>query len=360
MATLTTSLSKGSACTRRGGDPQPGSHTGMNASRLPLSNEQASVVETIAATLGESEKRPLEQLRLVTDCLGPEKVLELLAETEQVEVQGGMLVPDGSRRRTPGGVFFALARRHLSNKDRHRIFGIMPAPQKRTASEDPPPKSSRRPIASPRRRFVEVSAIPRQRPVVATGVDRQGADKTGHASGEAAASSEATLPRVESPRPPERRRRIVTIADLSRRKTPEEASQAASGTSAGEDRKAPRRAPFAAELEARFGGVPKTRSELRKFIRALLADQPVRERQRLILDLLLDATEAVSSSGRRSSLRAQWGVLAAHRLGYSTPVAAELFLGDRTRRARQDADTIVHDGVGLALVEQLLALREQD
>jgi hypothetical protein len=68
------------------------------------------VEQTIAEQLGESEPEPLQLLRKVVKKLGPEQALAFLKETQEVEAQGGLLLPDGSRRRTPGGVFFYLVR----------------------------------------------------------------------------------------------------------------------------------------------------------------------------------------------------------------------------------------------------------
>jgi hypothetical protein len=77
----------------------------------PATNMTADQVEqTIAAHLGETEPEPLHLLHKVVKKLGPEQALAFLKETQEVEAQGGLLLPDGSRRRTPGGVFFYLVR----------------------------------------------------------------------------------------------------------------------------------------------------------------------------------------------------------------------------------------------------------
>ena len=79
-------------------------------------------IETICSTLNEGEERPRSQVTAIVDALGEARAMALLAETQRIELSGGMLVPDGSRRRTPGGVFFVLARRALPPHDRDRIF----------------------------------------------------------------------------------------------------------------------------------------------------------------------------------------------------------------------------------------------
>src|SRR5215472_3310665 len=77
----------------------------------PTSNMTADEVEqTIAERLGETEAEPLQLLHKVVKKLGPEQALAFLKETQEIEAQGGLLLPDGSRRRTPGGVFFYLVR----------------------------------------------------------------------------------------------------------------------------------------------------------------------------------------------------------------------------------------------------------
>jgi PHAX RNA-binding domain len=58
----------------------------------------------------------LPLLKWVWKTLGPDTCLTLLTETLQTEAQGGLMTQDGSRRRTPGGVFFSLTRARLTQK----------------------------------------------------------------------------------------------------------------------------------------------------------------------------------------------------------------------------------------------------
>jgi PHAX RNA-binding domain len=67
-------------------------------------------VALLAAVLGETAPGPLAQLAAVQTRFGPIATWRLLQKTLDVEARGGLLVPDGSRRRTPGGTFFELAR----------------------------------------------------------------------------------------------------------------------------------------------------------------------------------------------------------------------------------------------------------
>ncbi|MCC6214877.1 MAG: hypothetical protein IT376_08420 [Polyangiaceae bacterium] len=92
------------------------------------------LVQEIAAELGEADAAALQQITAVVDALGEETVRALLAETNTLEESGGMTIPDGTRRRTKGGVFFFLARRRLPRAERRAIFmgpfGPPQAPQR--------------------------------------------------------------------------------------------------------------------------------------------------------------------------------------------------------------------------------------
>ncbi|PWA14647.1 hypothetical protein CCH79_00014358 [Gambusia affinis] len=63
------------------------------------------VVEEIAYRLQEPKKELIER---VVQVVGKKKAIELLGETATLEENGGMYTMDGSRRRTPGGVFLNL------------------------------------------------------------------------------------------------------------------------------------------------------------------------------------------------------------------------------------------------------------
>jgi len=76
----------------------------------------------IAAQLGETEPEPQRQIRRAVRILGEERVRAVVAQTLEVEAAGGMMLPDGSRRRTPGGVFFYLLRGEVGQKEWYRVF----------------------------------------------------------------------------------------------------------------------------------------------------------------------------------------------------------------------------------------------
>ncbi|HVJ20626.1 MAG TPA: phosphorylated adapter RNA export RNA-binding domain-containing protein [Polyangiaceae bacterium] len=106
-------------------------------------------VSAIAKALSEVEEQPLTQITGVVKVLGDQVSLALLEETQRIEQSGGMLLPDNSRRRTAGGVFFFLARQKLSHEDKVAIF----RPVKPAKPAQPAPEANR----FPRRRVIEVA-----------------------------------------------------------------------------------------------------------------------------------------------------------------------------------------------------------
>jgi len=101
--------------------PGPGP---VGPSRPRLGPEEWRATQEIAAGLGETERGPLGQVGRVVGRLGTDRARAFLAQTQEIEAAGGLLLPDGSRRRTPGGVFFYLVRTDpaLSREDRIDIF----------------------------------------------------------------------------------------------------------------------------------------------------------------------------------------------------------------------------------------------
>ncbi|MDP9314790.1 MAG: phosphorylated adapter RNA export RNA-binding domain-containing protein [Chloroflexota bacterium] len=83
-------------------------------------DEQA--VQNIAQALGETDRAVIAQLRRAIRVLGVETTQAVVAEMQQIEAEGGMLTKDGSRRRTPGGVFFQLVLQRVPSRDRWFVF----------------------------------------------------------------------------------------------------------------------------------------------------------------------------------------------------------------------------------------------
>lgn len=82
-----------------------------------------SLTNRIATQLGEHEKAPRYRIWRLLDRLGEERVQAFVEQALTIEATGGMLLPDGSRRRTLGGVFFRLIKDSLS-EDELRAVGL--------------------------------------------------------------------------------------------------------------------------------------------------------------------------------------------------------------------------------------------
>ncbi|HMR68233.1 MAG TPA: hypothetical protein PKE64_29840 [Anaerolineae bacterium] len=74
---------------------------------------QTAVTE-MAASLGETDPKVLEQLGRIVRLLGPAKARAFLQQALEVESQGGLWLPNRSRQRSLGGVFFFLVRSQVS------------------------------------------------------------------------------------------------------------------------------------------------------------------------------------------------------------------------------------------------------
>ena len=87
-------------------------------------------VETLAQVLREPKR---DLLTKVLRTLGADRCSAILTDTLQHEAAGGMLTKDGTRRRTPGGVFFQLVKERATPQERRRLFP-RPAAQHTRAS----------------------------------------------------------------------------------------------------------------------------------------------------------------------------------------------------------------------------------
>ena len=129
------------------------------------------VATRIADTLDERAPGPRAQIARAVRVLGIERVQAFCAQALAVEQAGGMLLPDGSRRRTPGGVFFKLVRDGVSKRERGAIFpqarpGQQPgSPQAAAAQPSPVPPLTDIPHLSGEVRTVKITLIGRPGPI---------------------------------------------------------------------------------------------------------------------------------------------------------------------------------------------------
>lgn len=98
---------------------------------MPHTQRPHAPIETLTAeALAQVLHEPkVWLLRRVLRVLGVERTTAVLVETLHVEAAGGMLTPDGTRRKTPGGVFLRLVRQQASRVERYRIFPWLGRPK---------------------------------------------------------------------------------------------------------------------------------------------------------------------------------------------------------------------------------------
>ncbi len=88
----------------------------------PLSPEAQALAAEIATALDETAPNPVGQIARAVDRLGAEQARAFLAQVQEIEAGGGQMLPDGSRRRTPGGLFFLLLRRSADVRRRDKVY----------------------------------------------------------------------------------------------------------------------------------------------------------------------------------------------------------------------------------------------
>lgn len=95
-----------------------------------------TLVKQIAETLNEPN---LALLREVLTVIGPERAQEFFQKTLEIEAQGGLMLKNGSRRRTPGGVFFYTVRHAIPKSEERLIWPPANKAKDGVASEPPAP-----------------------------------------------------------------------------------------------------------------------------------------------------------------------------------------------------------------------------
>ena len=80
------------------------------------------VVKQIATALGETKPMAFGQIKRIVKTIGEERALAILQQALEIEEQGGLMLPDGSRRRTPGGVFFHLVKEQTTLEERRQVW----------------------------------------------------------------------------------------------------------------------------------------------------------------------------------------------------------------------------------------------
>jgi len=104
-----------------------------------MSAEAQALAAEIATALGETAPDPVGQIARAVDRLGVERARAFFSQVQDIEAGGDRMLPDGSRRRTPGGLFFFLLRQRtdLSRRDKVYIFPqLFPQKKPRAATGD--------------------------------------------------------------------------------------------------------------------------------------------------------------------------------------------------------------------------------
>ena len=84
-------------------------------------NPITNIAAAIAAQLGETERGPRATIWRIVRTIGVERTQAFVDQALEAEAKGGMLVPDGSRKRTLGGIFFYLVRTQVSDDEAMQI-----------------------------------------------------------------------------------------------------------------------------------------------------------------------------------------------------------------------------------------------
>ena len=79
-------------------------------------------VEEITTGLGETEKRSKATIERTVTILGIAEARAVKSEVDAIEAAGGMPTVDGSRRRTPGGIYLFLIKQRLNAAGRKDLI----------------------------------------------------------------------------------------------------------------------------------------------------------------------------------------------------------------------------------------------
>lgn len=75
--------------------------------------QNRNAARQIIRILNETQRQPMTQIKQIIEHLGSDFAYEMLNKTQEIDSRGGMMLGDGSRPRTIGGIFFLLVREWL-------------------------------------------------------------------------------------------------------------------------------------------------------------------------------------------------------------------------------------------------------
>jgi hypothetical protein len=116
-----------------------------------LHEQRKEVAEQIAAQLGEAEAEPRKTIYRAVKKLGRDQAQLFVQKALEIESAGGLMVPDQSRRRTIGGIFFFLIKTEVPAEVTRHIFPrrLPPHLKKKTLPQESGEAKEMTPPAAP-------------------------------------------------------------------------------------------------------------------------------------------------------------------------------------------------------------------
>jgi len=122
-------------------------------------NPLQTAAAQVAAQLREQAPGPRAQIWRIIRTIGVARTEAFVTQALDADANGGMLIPDGSRKRTLGGIFFYLVRTQITDDEALRINPAWRGqPWKRRAPAKPKPPTP--PVPPPLLPFVWDEAAP--------------------------------------------------------------------------------------------------------------------------------------------------------------------------------------------------------
>ena len=87
-----------------------------------LHEQRKEVADLIAEQLGETEVEPRKTIYRAVKKLGRDEAQHFVQKVQEIEKSGGLMLPDESRKRTPGGIFFLLIKTEVPAEITRHIF----------------------------------------------------------------------------------------------------------------------------------------------------------------------------------------------------------------------------------------------
>jgi Phosphorylated adapter RNA export protein, RNA-binding domain len=126
----------------------------MASLKEPAQADEESVSQLTVSITSQLGEPAATLIHRVIRVLGADVASALLERTLLIEQQGGMMLPDGTRRRTPGGVFFLLTKQACTPEQKERLFPVRNwaafrlqrrEKKQREREQAPPPKANAKP-----------------------------------------------------------------------------------------------------------------------------------------------------------------------------------------------------------------------